>query len=141
MDQLAKSLQPIALPAGRILVSILFIIAGFSKITGYAGTQGYMEMMGVPGGLLPVVILLELGGGILLAVGYQTRLVAFLLGGFTLIAGVLFHLLPSFGMEGMAAQNESIHFMKNLAIAGGLGFVFIQGAGGLSLDSRRADAV
>lgn len=137
MDQLAKPLQTIAPPAGRILIALLFLISGFSKITGYAGTQGYMEMMGVPGGFLPLVILLELGGGVLLLVGFQARLVALLLGGFTLISGVLFHLLPSFGMEGLAAQNETIHFLKNLAIAGGLGFVFAFGAGSLSVDERR----
>lgn len=137
MDQLLKPLQNIAPPIGRVLIAILFIGAGFSKITGYSGTAGYMEMMGVPGALLPLVILLEIGGGLLLLVGYQTRVVAFLLGGFTLIAGVLFHLIPSSGMEGMAAQNEMIHFMKNMAVAGGLGFVFASGAGAFSVDARQ----
>ena len=136
MDQLIKSLQNIAPAIGRVLIAVLFISAGYGKIAGYEGTAGYMEMMGVPGGLLPLVILLELGGGLLLVVGYQTRLVAFLLGGFTVIAGVLFHLIPSSGMEGMAAQNEMIHFWKNMAIAGGLGFVFTYGAGILSVDNR-----
>lgn len=136
MEQLIKPLQNIAPAIGRVLLSLLFITAGYGKIAGYEGTAGYMEMMGVPGALLPLVILLELGGGLLLLVGYQTRLVAFLLGGFTVIAGVLFHLIPSSGMEGMAAQNEMIHFWKNLAIAGGLGFVFTYGAGILSVDNR-----
>ncbi|WP_420328359.1 DoxX family protein [Mameliella sp.] len=136
MDQLIKSLQNIAPAIGRVLIAVLFISAGYGKIAGYEGTAGYMEMMGVPGGLLPLVILLELGGGLLLLVGYQTRLVAFLLGGFTVIAGVLFHLIPGSGMEGMTAQNEMIHFWKNLAVAGGLGFVFAYGAGVLSVDAR-----
>lgn len=140
MEQLLKPLQHIASPAGRVLIAILFIMAGFSKITGYAGTQGYMDMMGVPGGLLPLVILLELGGGLLLLVGYQTRLVALLLGGFALISGILFHMIPGAGLEGMAAQNESIHFMKNLAIAGGLGFVFANGGGAFSVDNRAGTA-
>ena len=141
MEQLLKPLQLIASPLGRVLIAVLFIMAGFSKITGYAGTQAYMDMMGVPGGLLPLVILLEIGGGLMLLVGYQTRLVALLLGGFVLISGILFHLIPGAGMEGMAAQNEQIHFMKNLAIAGGLGFVLANGAGAFSVDSRTgADA-
>ena len=136
MENLIKSLQNIAPAIGRVLLSLLFITAGYGKIAAYEGTTGYMEMMGVPSGLLPLVILLELGGGLLLLLGYQTRLVAFLLGGFTVIAGVLFHLIPSSGLEGMAAQNEMIHFWKNLAIAGGLGFVFTYGAGLLSVDNR-----
>lgn len=136
MENLIKPLQNIAPAIGRVLLSLLFITAGYGKIAAYEGTAGYMEMMGVPGGLLPLVILLELGGGLLLLLGYQTRLVAFLLGGFTVIAGVLFHLIPSSGMEGMAAQNEMIHFWKNVAIAGGLGFVFAYGAGALSVDNR-----
>lgn len=136
MEQLIKPLQNIAPAIGRVLIALLFITAGYGKIAGYEGTAGYMEMMGVPGALLPLVILLELGGGLLLLVGYQTRLVAFLLGGFTLIAGVLFHLIPSSGMEGMAAQNEMIHFWKNVAVAGGLGFVFAFGAGALAVDTR-----
>lgn len=136
MEHLIKTLQEIAPAIGRVLIALLFITAGYGKIAGYEGTAGYMEMMGVPGGLLPLVILLELGGGLLLLIGYQTRLVAFLLGGFTVIAGVLFHLIPGSGMEGMAAQNEMIHFWKNLAAAGGLGFVFAYGAGTLSIDTR-----
>lgn len=138
MQSFLKTLTPLAMPAGRVLLALLFILAGWGKITGYAGTAGYMEMMGVPGALLPLVILLEIGVGIALLVGYQTQLAAFLLGGFTLIAGVMFHLIPGSGMEGMAAQNEFIHFTKNLAIAGGLGFVFANGPGVLSFDNRAA---
>lgn len=136
MDSLLKPLESIAEPIGRVLMSIIFIMAGLNKITGYAGTAGYMDMMGVPSILLPLVIILEIGGGILLLIGFKARLAAFLLAGFTLLSGILFHLLPSFGMEGMAAQNEMIHFMKNMAIAGGLGFVFANGPGRFSLDNR-----
>ena len=138
MDTLLKPLNPLARPIGRVLISLIFIMAGISKISGYAGTAAFMNSMGVPGVLLPLVIVLELGGGIMLLIGYQARLVAFLLGGFSVIAGILFHLIPSFGLEGMAQQGEMISFMKNLAIAGGLGFVFVHGAGNLSVDNRLA---
>ncbi len=59
--------------AGRILLAHIFLLAGINKITGYSGTQGYMEAMGVPGMLLPLVIILEIGGAVALIVGCQTR--------------------------------------------------------------------
>lgn len=135
METYLNPLQRIAAPAGCALIASLFLISGINKITGYAATVGYMEWIGVPGALLPLVILLEVGGGLLLLIGYKTRLVALLLGGFTLITGVLFHLLPSYGLDGLEAQNQTIYFLKNLAVAGGLGVVFANGAGGLSIDN------
>ncbi|MGB2202769.1 MAG: DoxX family protein [Pseudooceanicola atlanticus] len=60
-----------AAPLGRVLLSIMFITSGLQKITGYAGTQGYMEMMGVPGFLLPIVIIVEVVGGIALLIDVQ----------------------------------------------------------------------
>ena len=128
-------------PVARALVALIFIIAGLQKIGGYAGTQGYMEMMGVPGALLPLVIAVEVLGGLAILVGFQARLAAILLAGFTVVAGVLFHLVPSFGMEGMAAQGEVIHFMKNLSITGGLAMVAIFGAGPWAVDNRRPTGV
>ena len=118
---------------GRILIAAIFILSGFSKITGYAGTQGYMEAMGVPGALLPLVIVAELGGGLLVVLGLWTRLAAFALAGFSLLSAVLFH--ANFG-----DQVQMIMFMKNLAIAGGFLFLVAHGAGALSLDARRARA-
>lgn len=110
----------------RALMAYIFIVAGYGKIAGYAGTQGYMEAMGVPGFLLPLVILLELGGGIALLIGLQTRLVAAALAGFCVISGVLFHGDPD--------QIQQILLMKNLAMAGGL-LVFVRtGAGRLAVD-------
>ncbi|WP_420858443.1 DoxX family protein [Marivivens marinus] len=129
-----------AAPLGRVFLAFIFIMAGAQKITGYSGTAQYMEMMGVPGALLPLVILTELGGGIALLIGWQTRIIAFLLAGFSLLSGFLFHLVPSFGMEGMAAQTEMIMFMKNVAIAGGMLMIVALGAGTLSLDQRKAAA-
>ncbi len=124
-----STMQNLSTTGGRVLLSIMFIMAGFSKIGGYAGTQGFMESMGVPGMLLPLVILLELGGGLLLLAGWQSRIIAFLLAGFTLLAGLIFH-------TNFADQMQMILFMKNLAIAGGLLFVVANGPGQWSVDSR-----
>ncbi len=115
---------------GRILLALIFLMAGLNKIGGYAGTQGYMESHGVPGALLPLVILVEVGGALALIVGWQTRIAAWALAGFTLLAGLLFH--NDFGN-----QMQLIMFMKNLAITGGLLVVAANGAGAFSLDARR----
>jgi len=113
----------------RLMMSVIFIGAGFSKLgEGYAGTQGYMDAMGVPGALLPLVIALELGGGLALLLGFQTRLVAFLLAGFSIISGLIFH--------SGAEQVEQIMMMKNFAMAGGLLAFTVFGAGRLSLDGE-----
>lgn len=133
-----SNLLTYAAPLGRVLLSFMFILSGFQKITGYAGTQGYMEMMGVPGALLPLVILVELVGGIALLIGWQAQLSAFLLAGFSLVSGILFHLVPSFGMEGMEAQGQMISFMKNVTIAGGMLMVVAFGPGALSVQKRAA---
>ena len=135
-----NQLQHYAAPVGRLFLALIFIMAGAQKITGYAGTQGYMEAMGVPGALLPLVILTELGGGVALLLGWQARLVAFLLAGFSLLSGVIFHYLPSLGLEGMEAQMQMISFMKNVSIAGGMLMVVALGAGAVSLDQRRSTA-
>ena len=132
--------QTYAAPVGRVLLALIFIVAGAQKITGYAGTQGYMEMMGVPGALLPLVILTELGGGIALLLGWQARIVGFLLAGFSILSGLIFHYFPSLGMEGMEAQAQMISFMKNLSIAGGMLMVASLGAGAFALDNREAAA-
>jgi len=115
---------------GRVLIALLFLLAGINKIGGYAGTQGYMEAMGVPGMLLPLVILLEVGGAIAIIVGWHTRLVAFLLAGFTLLSALIFH-------RALGDQMQFILFMKNVAIAGGFLFLVARGAGEWSLDGRR----
>ena len=117
--------------AGRILISLIFVAAGASKITGYAGTQAYMESQGVPGALLPLVILTELGGGILVILGLWTRAAAFALGGFSALAALLFH--ANFG-----DQMQQILFMKDFAMAGGFLFLVAHGAGAFSLDAWRA---
>jgi putative oxidoreductase len=117
--------------AGRILISVIFIMAGYGKIGGYAGTAAYMESMGVPGALLPLVIATELGGGILVVLGLWTRLAALGLAGFSMLAGVLFHFKPDDQMQMMI-------LMKNFAMGGGFLVIAAYGARGLSLDAWRA---
>lgn len=129
-----------AAPAGRVLLALIFILSGAQKITGYAGTQGYMEAFGVPGALLPIVIVVELVAGVALIIGWQARIAAFLLAGFSLVSGLIFHYIPSTGMEGMEAQMQMIMFMKNISIAGGLLMVVSLGAGAFALDTRKTSA-
>ena len=116
-------------PLGRILIAAIFIIAGYGKIGGYEATQGYMAAMGVPGGLLPLVIALELGGGILLVLGLFTRYVALALAGFSILSGIIFH-------GNFEDSTQQIMLLKNLAIAGGFLFLVANGAGKISLDRR-----
>ena len=114
---------------GRILMSLIFITAGYNKIGGYAGAAGYMSKMGVPGSLLPLVILTELGGGLLILFGFQTRIVAFLLAGFCLLSGLIFH-------YSVGDAPNMIQFWKNVAIAGGFLGMVAHGAGAWSIDGR-----
>ena len=111
----------------RLLLAQLFLVSGIGKIAGYAGTQGYMAVAGVPGALLPLVIAVEIGGGLALIAGFRTRFVAWALAAFTLAAAALFH-------HNFADQMQLINFMKNLAIAGGLLVLARSGAGAPSVD-------
>ena len=115
---------------GRVLMSSIFIMAGINKISGYAGTQGYMESMGVPGALLPLVILLQVGGGLAVLSGWHTRIAAFLLAGFCVLSALIFH--ANFG-----DQAQSILFMKNMAMAGGLLFLVSGGKHAWSIDAKQ----
>ena len=119
-----------ASPLGRVFIAAIFINSGISKISGYAGTQGYMESQGVPSELLPLVILVEVVAGLAVVVGWQTRIAAFLLAGFTLLAALLFHL-------DFDDQMQTIQFMKNVAIAGGFLLLVAHGPGPLSIDNRK----
>jgi putative oxidoreductase len=116
----------------RVFLGHIFLLAGLSKIGAYAGTQGYMEAMGVPGFLLPLVILLEIGGGLAVIAGFQTRLIAYALAAFSVISAVVFH--SNFG-----DQTQMIMFMKNFAIAGGFLLLAGYGAGAYSVDSLLAN--
>jgi putative oxidoreductase len=122
--------QPYTDVVGRVLIATLFVLAGWGKISAYAGTQAYMQHAGVPGSLLPLVILLELGGGLAIIVGLYTRPVALLLAGFSIIAGLLFH-------GGSPDQTQQIMLLKDIGLAGGFLFLVANGAGRLSIDARR----
>lgn len=118
----------------RLMISVIFILSGLGKIFQYSSNAGYMESMesmesmGVSSALLPLAILVEFGGGFLVLIGLQTRLAAFLLFGFSLVAAVLFH--------SGSDMNSQIMFMKNISMAGGLLALVIFGAGGLSVDKK-----
>ena len=121
---------PYLIAIGRVLMAVMFIQAGISKIFGYEGAQGYMEAAGVPGALLPLVILLEAGGGLALLLGFFTRWLALAFAGFCVLAALLFHLHPD-------DQMQMISFMKNITIAGGFLVLAGAGPGALALDNRR----
>lgn len=114
---------------GRVLIAAIFLLSGVSKISAYAATQGYMDGMGVPGGLLPLVIAFEIAAAIAIIVGFKTRIAALLLAGFSIVSAVIFH-------GDLGDQAQFIMFMKNLAIAGGFLFLVANGAGALALDNR-----
>lgn len=118
----------------RVFLGHIFLLAGLSKISAYEGTQAYMDSMGVPGMLLPLVILLEIGGGLAVIAGWKTRYTSIALGVFTVVAAAIFH-------NNFADQMQMIMFMKNIAITGGLMLLAVHGAGAYSLDNRRRSVV
>ena len=118
-----------ALPVGRVLIALIFVLSGFGKFADPASAQGYMAAFGLPSILLWPAAAMELIAGILLIIGYQTRIAALLLAGFSLLSGLIFH-------TDFADQTQMIMFMKNLAIAGGLLFLVGHGAGRMSVDER-----
>jgi putative oxidoreductase len=123
MDRVA----PYLILIGRIVLSIIFIQAGWGKIFSYAGTVEHMNAAGVPGALLPLVILTELGGGLCILLGLFTRYAAIALAGFCLLSGYFFHYQPG-------DMGQMINFMKNITIAGGFLVLAGAGPGALALD-------
>ena len=123
-----------ALPLiGRILLALTFIMAGLGKLGAPSATQGYIAAVGIPAPLLAYLgaVLVEVGGGALLLVGYRTKIVAIVLALFCVATALIFH-------RALDDQNQMIHFFKNLAMAGGLLQVAAFGAGSIGLDSRFA---
>jgi len=117
---------------GRILLASLFLLSGLSKVgPGFAATAEYMNSVGVSGALLPLVVATEIIGALAIIAGWQTRIVAFLLAGFTLLSAALFH-------NNLGDQIQMIMFLKNVSITGGFLILVANGAGVLSLDHRSA---
>lgn len=121
---------------GRILIAVIFVMSGASKITQPGATIAYMTAAGLPFASIGLVVatLIELGGGIGLTLGYRTRLVAAVLTLFALVTAFVFH-------SDFSDQNQFIHFFKNVAVAGGLLQIVAFGGGRFSLDARLGRSV
>jgi putative oxidoreductase len=124
----------------RVLLALMFVLAGFGKLAGLEGTAGYIASKGLP---MPMVLavatgVLELVAGAMIIVGWQARWAALALAAFTVVASVIFH--NYWAMPAEQQMMQQLMFMKNLAITGGLLALFAFGAGTLSLDARRAAA-
>ena len=124
----------------RILLALMFILAGFSKFAGLEGTAGFIASKGLP---MPTVLafltaLLEVVGGLAIAVGFHARIAALALALFTLLATLIFHNFWAMPAEQQMVQQ--LMFMKNLSVSGGLLLLFVFGAGSASVDARRLAA-
>lgn len=131
---------PTAAVVGRLLLALMFVLAGLDKFGNLAGTAGYIASKGLP---LPQLLAfataaLEVAGGLLLIVGFQARQSALALAGFTLLATLLFHDFWSLPADQQMMQQ--LMFMKNISIVGGLLMVAALGAGPASVDARRLAA-
>lgn len=126
--------------AGRVLLALMFVMAGFSKLGNIAGTAGYIANAGLPlaTALAVATGAFEVVAGLALALGFHARWAALSLGLFTLLASVLFHDFWAMPVEKQMVQQ--LMFMKNLAVAGGMFIVAALGAGPVSLDARRSVA-
>ena len=121
MDRIVQAIQPFVGVTGRVLLGLYFLIPGVRKIVGFEGTAQYMATHGVPfvSVLLPITIMLQVGGGAALLAGWQTRAVALMLAGMTLVINVFMHDFWNV-YEGLSQQHEAQNFIKNLAIMAGL---------------------
>ena len=131
------NLQNSAALAGRILLALIFITSGFGKITGSAGTAGCMAAKGLSmvDVLLPLTILIELGGGLLIAIGWKARWAAAVTFLFLIPVTLVFH--NPVGLAGAEAQQQMINLLKNVSIMGGMLGLFAFGPGGFSLDAKK----
>ena len=116
--------------AGRALLAAIFLHEAWSKLTGYAAAVRYMEAFAVPGELLPLAIALEAIGGMMILLGYHTRVTALMLAAFCVATAVVFH-------TKLGDRNQLLHFEKDLAIAGGFLVLFAYGGGAWALDALR----
>ena len=114
---------------GRVFISLIFLLSGFSKIGNYEGTVGWMESLGMPGFFLIPTILLEIVAPIFIIVGYKVKISAALLSLFCITTAIIFH-------NDFTNQMEFISFMKNIGLAGGFLFLVVNGAKDFSLDKK-----
>ncbi len=123
---------------GRILMALIFLFSAYNKITGFEGTVGYIASKSLPLPQLLAIgaIIVELGGGLMVLIGWKARIGAAALFFFTALAALLFHNFWTVA-DAMQAQNQMIHFMKNVTIMGGLLYVVVYGSGPLSADKGR----
>ncbi|HDS1102333.1 DoxX family protein [Stenotrophomonas maltophilia] len=126
---MSHSSHSLAYLLARLLLMALFLVSGLGKLGNLAGTQGYMETMGVPGILLWPTIIFEIGSGLCILFGFQTRLVAIVLAGFSLVTAFVFH-------HNLGDATQQIMFLKNLGLAGGFLLLACTGAGRYSIDGR-----
>ena len=125
-----NNISTLSAPVGRLLLAMMFVMSGLSKIGNFAGTQGYMEAMGVPGAVLPLAIALEVLGGLAIILGWKTKIASVALAGFCVVSAALFH-------NDFSNQSEMIMFMKNITIAGGFLLLVAHGPGAYALDNRK----
>jgi putative oxidoreductase len=123
---------PAAILLGRVMLAVIFLLSGFGKLTAISGTAGYFGSLGLPLPTVTAVVvgLIELLGGLAVLVGFQTRIVGWLMAIFTVATALVAH-------TGWADQAQMINFLKNLAIAGGFIVLASSGAGSLSIDAKR----
>ena len=126
---------------GRVLIASFFILAGWAKLGDIPGNMAFTASAGLPGWFVFPALALEIGAGLALLVGWQTRLAALGLAAFSVVAAVLYHYLPAQGLEPGQAYVQILLFQKNLAIAGGLLVLAGLGAGAWSLDARQGRAL
>ena len=124
--------------AARLALVALFLPAGLGKLTGFAGTVGYISSVGLPLPTLAagVALVVEVVGGLALLAGFGTRIAALVLAAFTLVASFFFH--AYWGVPADQAFMQQLLFFKNIAVVGGLLAIAANGAGAWSLDARRA---
>ena len=130
INLITSVVNTVSTPIGRLLISFIFLMSGLNKISNYANTSGWMESMGVSSSLLPLVIIIEILAAIAIILGWKTKIAAFLLAGFCILSGLIFH-------TNFSNQVEMIMFMKNFAIAGGFLILVANGPGNYSLDNRK----
>jgi putative oxidoreductase len=132
LDKSVSVYGSMALLVGRILIGILFLMAAYAKMTGFAGSTAYFTRLGLPAPQVAagLVLAFEAIAGVLLIVGWQTRCVALAVAAFCIVSALIAH--RNFG-----DANQLNHFLKNFAIAGGCLALFVSGAGSMSVDGRK----